>query len=202
MRPIKFHKIPQGRIPDVAHSRVVCEVRPTKSDPNRTRITIGGNTIGYLGDTGTKTGSIEVVKGVINSVCSQPKAKFLTADIDNFYLNTPLDRPEYVRIKIDVIPQEFIEEYNLMAYVHNGWVYFEITKGIYGLKQAGKLANDLLTERLAALFSIFGKSNNTPHRHTATRHTATPPHRHSNIKSNNDNNITRPLHYKSNSPNG
>jgi hypothetical protein len=37
-----------------------------------------------------------------------------------------------------------------MAYVHNGWVYFKITKGIYGLKQAGKLANDLLTERLAA----------------------------------------------------
>ena len=91
-----------------------------------------------------------MVKGVINSVCSRPKAKFLTADMDNFYLNTPLDRPEYVRIKIDVIPKEFIEEYNLMTYVHNGWVYFEITKGIYGLKQAGKLANDLLTEWLAA----------------------------------------------------
>ena len=90
------------------------------------------------------------MKGVLNSVCSRPNGKFLTADIDNYYLNTPLDRPEYVRIKIDVIPQEFIDEYNLMAYVHNGWVYFEITKGIYGLKQAGKLANDLLTERLAA----------------------------------------------------
>jgi hypothetical protein len=36
-----------------------------------------------------------------------------------------------------------------MQYVHNGWVHFEITKGIYGLKQAGKLANDLLTERLS-----------------------------------------------------
>ena len=37
-----------------------------------------------------------------------------------------------------------------MQYVHNGWMYFEITKCIYGLKQAGKLANDLLTERLSA----------------------------------------------------
>jgi hypothetical protein len=37
-----------------------------------------------------------------------------------------------------------------MTYVHNGWVYFEITKGIYGLKQAGKLANNFFTERLAA----------------------------------------------------
>jgi hypothetical protein len=125
-------------------------VRPTKADPDRTRITIDGNTIAYHGNMGTKTGSIEVVKGVLNSVCSGPKGKFLTADIDNYYLNTPLDRLEYVRIKIDVIPQEFIDEYNLMTYVHNGWVYFEITNGIYGLKQAGKLANDLFTKRLAA----------------------------------------------------
>ena len=29
-------------------------------------------------------------------------------------------------------------------------MYFEITKGIYGLKQAGKIVNDLLTKRLSA----------------------------------------------------
>jgi hypothetical protein len=150
MRPIPYHKIPRERLSDVAHTCVVCEVRPTKEDPNRTRITIGGNTIAYLGDTGTKTGSLEVVKGVLNSVCSQKNAQFLTADISNFYLDTPLDQPEYARIKIKQIPQKFIEEYNLEQYVHNGWVYFEITKGIYGLKQAGKLANDLLTKRLSA----------------------------------------------------
>jgi hypothetical protein len=27
-------------------------------------------------------------------------------------------------------------------------IYFEVTKGVYGLKQAGKLVNDLLTQRL------------------------------------------------------
>ena len=149
MRPIMFHKIPHDRLKDVAHVRVVCDVKLGKEDPNRTRITIGGNTIAYAGDCGTKTGAIEVVKGVFNSVCSRPGAKFLSADITNYYLGTPLDRPEYARIRIEDIPQEFIDEYNLMQYVHNGWVYFEITKGIYGLKQAGKLANDLLTERLS-----------------------------------------------------
>ena len=46
------------------------------------------------------------------------------------------------------ISQEFIDEYNLTEYEHNGWIYFEITKGVYGLKQLGKLASDLLTERL------------------------------------------------------
>ncbi|KAL7425592.1 hypothetical protein ACHAXH_000063, partial [Discostella pseudostelligera] len=59
-----------------------------------------------------------------------------------------MDRPEYVRIKLTDIPTEFIDEYTLTEYTYNGWVYFEINKGVYGLKQAGKLANDLLTERL------------------------------------------------------
>jgi hypothetical protein len=45
MRPIMFHDIPHDRKGDIAHTRVVCEVCPTKADPNRTRITIGGNTI-------------------------------------------------------------------------------------------------------------------------------------------------------------
>jgi hypothetical protein len=146
MRPIMFQKNPPDRTLDVAHSRVVCEVQPTKEEPNRTRITILGNNIAYLGNTGTKTGSLELAKGVFNSVCSRQNAKFLTADISNFYLETPLDRPKYVRICINQIPQEFFDEYSLKQYIHNGWVYFEITKGIYGLKQAGKLANDLLTE--------------------------------------------------------
>ena len=71
-------------------------------------------------------------------------------DLSNFYLNTPLDRPEYTRIKLTNIPQEIIDEYNLNQYAHNGWIYFKLSKGMYGLKQAGKLANDLLSKRLNA----------------------------------------------------
>ena len=72
----------------------------------------------------------------------------MTAYLANFYLGTPLDRKEYARIKIDVILQEFIYKYRLMDFVHNGCVYFKFSKGMYGLKQAGKLANDLPRERL------------------------------------------------------
>ena len=74
----------------------------------------------------------------------------MTMDLGNFYLGRPLDCPEYVRIKISTIPQEFTEEYNLLRFKHSGWVYFECTKGMYGLKQAGKLSNDLLAEQLHA----------------------------------------------------
>ncbi len=50
---------------------VVCEVHPEKDDPDRTRITIGGNHICYLGDVGTNTASLELVKLLLNSVLSQ-----------------------------------------------------------------------------------------------------------------------------------
>jgi hypothetical protein len=76
-------------------------------------------------------------------------AKFCTFDISNFYLCTPLDRPEYIKIKLSGIPQQFIDKYNLMEHVHNDWAYFEIRKGIYGLLQSGILAQKLLAERLA-----------------------------------------------------
>ena len=61
---------------------------------------------------------------------------------------TPMDRQEYVRIKLSDIPQEFIDEYDLTNHTCNGWVYFEIVKGCYGLPQSGKLSNDLLRTRL------------------------------------------------------
>ena len=150
MHPIKYGDIPHDRKSDIAHTRVVCTLRPTKADPERTRITIGGNTINYTDDCGTKTASLETCKLVINSTLSTPNAKFMSNDLANFYLNTPLDRPEYIRIKLSVIPQEIIDEHSLLQFAHNGWIYYEITKGMYGLKQAGKLANDLLSKRLFA----------------------------------------------------
>ena len=49
-----------------------------------------------------------------------------------------------MRIPIKLIPQEFIDLYNLTTKVRNGYVHIEIQKGMYGLPQAGILANKLL----------------------------------------------------------
>jgi hypothetical protein len=38
----------------------------------------------------------------------------------------------------------------LLAYAQDGGIYFKITQAIYSLKQAGKLANDLLTDHLGS----------------------------------------------------
>ena len=37
-----------------------------------------------------------------------------------------------------------IEEYDLSKASQNGWIYFEILRGCYGLPQSGRLANNLL----------------------------------------------------------
>ena len=54
----------------------------------------------------------------------------------------------YMMIPINVIPPNIFEKYNLLDYVVNRKVYVEVSKGIYGLPQAGKLANEQLIRHL------------------------------------------------------
>ena len=64
-----------------------------------------------------------------------------TADIANYYLNTPLPQPEYMKIHISLIREEIIQAYKLWEKVEaKGWVHIRIKKGMYGLPQAGILA--------------------------------------------------------------
>ena len=92
--------------------------------------------------------SLELHNLIISITLSLPGAMFACFDIKNFYLDTPMDRSEYAGIKLSVIPQKIIDEYNILDYEHNGWMYFEIVCGCYGLPQSGRLANDLLRKRL------------------------------------------------------
>ena len=68
---IKFEDIPNDRLNEICYKSVVCEARPGKKDPNRTRITIWGTNICYPGDVGTNTASLELFKLMINSVLSR-----------------------------------------------------------------------------------------------------------------------------------
>ena len=53
----------------------------------------------------------------------------MTIDISNFYLNTPMDRYEYMRMKSDMFPEDVIQEYNLRDKVEpNGYVYIEFVR--------------------------------------------------------------------------
>ena len=88
---------------------MVCEYRPDKDDPNRTRITISRGHIIVPFDVYNPTGSLELVKLMINRVLSRQNARFSAFDIKTFYPDTPMENPECVRVKLEDIPQEFIE---------------------------------------------------------------------------------------------
>jgi hypothetical protein len=122
---------------------VVCEVRPEKDNPNCTRMTIGDNRICYPGDVGTNTALLEFLKLLLNSVLSWKCSCFSSINLKNFYLDTPIPKPKYVCIKILGIPDEFIDEYKLTGLDRDGWTYFKIHQGCYGLPQTGILANNL-----------------------------------------------------------
>ena len=61
-----------------------------------------------------------------------------------------MKRHEFMKINRRYFPQEIIDEYNLESKITpDGYIYIRIKKGMYGLKQAARLAYDLLCERLA-----------------------------------------------------
>ena len=72
-------------------------------------------------------------------------ARYATADIENYYLNNPMKFFRYMRIALKDIPPEIIIEYNLLSIAHNGYVFIEISKGMYGLKEAGIIASNALS---------------------------------------------------------
>ena len=99
----------------------------------------------YLGDCVTSTVDLLTVKLLLNSVVSTLNAKFMTIDIKDFYLNTPMPGYEYMRLKLSDLPADFVEQNDLAAKVTgDGYVYVEIRCGMYRLPQSRLLTQKLL----------------------------------------------------------
>eukprot|EP00804_Cyclotella_cryptica_P019885 CCRYP_007803-RA/>CCRYP_007803-RA protein AED:0.34 eAED:0.24 QI:0/0/0/1/0/0.66/3/0/610 len=110
---IAYNEIPPQRRKDVTYGRIVANYRPEKEDPYRIRLTVGGNRITYPGDCGTPTADMLTTKILLNSVISTIGARFMTIDIKDFYLNTPMVRPEYMRLKLSDIRTTSLNSTNL-----------------------------------------------------------------------------------------
>ena len=59
-----------------------------------------------------------------------------------------MDRDEYILIHISMIPQEFLEKYNLTEKSHNGYIFAQVTKGMYEITEVGRIAHDALLKHL------------------------------------------------------
>ena len=147
---IHRNQVPHHKIKDVTCARFVCTLQEMKENKHRTRMTAGGNKISYQGDAGTPIAHLETAKLLLNSVLSRPGARFMTLDLANFYLMTPMTELENTRMKLSDIPNEIIEEHQLHQHEHHGWACVEIRRGAYGLPQAGKLSHKQLSHHLNA----------------------------------------------------
>ena len=71
-------------------------------------------------------------------------------DLKDFFLNTPLERYEYIKMKLTAIPPEIVQKYSLKEKeTKDRQVYLEVRRGIYGLPQAGLLIQLELEEHLS-----------------------------------------------------
>ena len=119
--------IPKNKVPfetnKVTYGKINCHIHPNKEETHRTRLTVGGNLLSYDGILTTPTATVTTAKLQINSILSKKKSKALILDIQNFYLNNNLPKPEYMKMHIDNIPQEIITQYNLTTFQdHQGWI--------------------------------------------------------------------------------
>ncbi len=147
---IRKDKVPGKRIKDIMYRSFSCDFKPNKEEKERTRLTVGGDRINYPDDCGTPTADMILFKILVNSILSTPNTKCIMIDIKDFYLQTTMERAEYMRLKILDIPEEVIQHYNLMSLVtQDGYVYCKITRGMYGLPQSGIIAQELLEKQLA-----------------------------------------------------
>jgi hypothetical protein len=121
---VKLTNIPKDR--KITYGEKVCDYKPHKTEKERVRLTVGGDTLNYSGDVTTSTADITTFKILINSTLSTEDATMMTMDIENYYLGTPLPRFEYMKMLLSRFPKEIVQKYHRNALAVDGWVYIEI----------------------------------------------------------------------------
>ena len=51
-------------------------------------------------------------------------------EVKYFYLNNNMDRSEYTMIQIYMIPQEFLDKYNIKEKLRNGYIFAHVIRGM------------------------------------------------------------------------
>ena len=90
---------------------------------------------------------------LFNSTISDARrgARFMSCDLKDFLLGTPMSRSEYIRIHSKYFPPDIRDQYQIESLIAtDGYVYINIIKGMYGLKQAEIIACNKLIYHMEA----------------------------------------------------
>ena len=97
------------------YATYVVDYIPLKNEQYRVRITVGGDKLIYLDDAGSLAANLMETKLLVNSTISDAKhgARFMSADIKDYFLATPMKECEYMKVQYKHIPQDIRDHYNL-----------------------------------------------------------------------------------------
>jgi len=118
----------------------------------RVRGTYGGDLPRYFGPVSTTSAEYATTKALwlstlANVKHTDPNTRFVTMDLVDFYLGTPLDKPAYMRFQSSTFPQEIIDEFDLHSFVSNGEIIVSVHKCMYGHPAAGFLSHKLIVSK-------------------------------------------------------
>ena len=105
-------EIPKHKLKEVTYARIVVDYKPDKLEKNRERVTVGRDRINYDFHISAPTCDLPTIILLWNSVISTPGATYFTMNISNFYFGSPLEKPEYMRMPMKIMPEEIIQKYN------------------------------------------------------------------------------------------
>ena len=114
----------------------------------------------YEGNASVRTADLDTAKMHWNSVISTKGAKYMCLDIKKLLSHRQIEYFEYMKMPLLLFPLWTIEQYNLTDLEINSWVHIEMRRVVWGLAQAGILANNCLRRKLAPFGYV--ECENTP----------------------------------------
>ena len=98
---------------------MVCDYRPFKTEKFRVRITVGGDKLTCDYDVASPAVSLIETKLLLKSTISQSAygARFLTLDIKDYFLQSTMHEPEYMRIHSKYFGADLQKKYDIKSMV-------------------------------------------------------------------------------------
>ena len=111
----------------------------------------GGDRIKYPDDASSPAASLLESKllFIITILYSRQGAIFMSYYLKEFFLETPMSRAEYMKTHSKYFPTDIRDQYQMDGLIsEDGYFYIKIIKGMYGLKQASRIAYNQLISHM------------------------------------------------------
>ena len=154
---------PRNQVPtwqNITYENTICHYWPRKDNPYHIRLTIGGDKLPHSSASGSPAVTLLEAKTIFNSVISTPDYQFICANINDYFICSPMEYFEYIKINFFWIIKGIHIQYNLYSLVEpDCYVYCELRTCMYRLKQASRIAFDNLVKLLTPNgYLLIGKS--------------------------------------------